>query len=163
MIKVERLSREWMARKDIECLFERAFLGENERFGVDPIELCGYLYDHVEDPGKDSSVDHWLNCWGVHHYESGWVGFAIGSYTPWPLCPNPTLAFVYCERSDCREPLLTKAWAWAYGYGLRYISLSNGSGHSDESYQRLFRKFGHLEKTGSVMVCDLEVRNGNSA
>ena len=142
---------------EIVDLFTRAFTGENARFEVHPDEARTYAQQHISEPGHDGA-DHWLNFWTVHHEDAGFCGFMMMSYAPWPMCPNVCLAHFHCERADCREPMLTKAFAWAYSLGLTKVSITNFTLRSDAAHMRLFRKFGKGNVVGSLIVYDLEDR-----
>lgn len=138
-------------------LFKRAFHGddgEHDHFGVDPEEMRIYMRDHLTEPGY-KGMQTWLYFFVV--LEGGdFCGFIIGSYSPWPMCPNGCLLHIHVDKSGVSDTLITKAFGWAYGRGLRAISITNGSGIPDKVYQRWFRKYGKATVRGTMMDIDLE-------
>lgn len=138
-------------------LFRRAFHGEHgeryEQFGVDAEEMRIYLRDNILASGFHGLAT-WLQFWVVLH-DGEFCGFIIGSYSPWPQCPNCCLLHIHVDKAGVRDKLVTKAFGWAYGNGLTTISICNGSGKIDKVYQRWFRKYGRAKVVGSVMRIDL--------
>jgi len=141
----------------IADLFARAFGGDNAKFDVDPEEMRRYMRANILEPGEDG-VPHWLNFWVAHMPAHGFCGFIIGSYTPWPLCPNMCLSHFHVDVAACTEALLTKAFGWSYGLGRTTIALTNATGRSDAAHMRRFRKFATGHPVGTVINYDLTER-----
>ena len=142
---------------EIVALFDRAFHGkdgDHDHFGIDPEEMRVYMRDHLTETGYNG-IETWLLFWVVLQ-DQEFCGFIIGSYSPWPMCPNGCLLHIHVDKSGVSDTLITKTFGWAYGRGLRTISITNGSGISDKVYRRWFRRYGKATVRGTLMNIDLE-------
>lgn len=143
---------------EIVAMFRRAFNGEHgeryEQFGVDADAMRIYMRENILASGFHGLAT-WLQFWVVLD-DGEFCGFIIGSYSPWPQCPNCCLLHIHVDKGGIRDMLITKAFGWAFSNGLRKISICNGSGKSDKVYQRWFRKYGSARVVGSLMEINLE-------
>lgn len=138
---------------EMVSLFERAMGGDKgERMGMEVEQTLDYLKSHIQDP------DEWIMFWVAVHKTKGFSGVIFLTYTPSPWCPFMNVTLLYVDHPSCRDKLIERAFLWARSKGHRMATLNNVTTHSDESFARIYRKYGKVKTTGSVLMMDMADR-----
>jgi hypothetical protein len=143
---------------EIVAMFDRAFTGENSRFGLEPNSLRFYLRDHISDPGEigPPKIDHWINFWVALNADEKFCGFLVMSYSPWPMSPDLAAVHFFAESPGARRVLLDTSLRWAVGEGFETVAFVNQTGASDRAYARGARPYGKITSLGTMMRCKLD-------
>lgn len=135
-------------------LFERAMGGERrERLGMDAHDTLSFLKSRIGDKSE------WIMLWVARCETGGFSGVIILTYTPAPWCPWINVTFLYVDDPACRDKLIERAFLHGYSQGHRMVTFTNMSNHSDETYQRIFRRYGKIKFSASFLVMDTTERH----
>jgi hypothetical protein len=134
---------EALSLQPIRDLFARAFEDGNPvPIGV----ILSSLTPYLDDPRLVVLL-------GREHgaYKALAIVFEMGT----PLFPLPQVYYFYNEGSvGLRNSLTDAVVEWVKEQGYNGLQVANGSGKSDETWKRAFRRAGRLERIGSLFRID---------
>ncbi len=137
---------------EMRGLFLRAF--DNPKFGINPGDARLYLRASLSSRNPTDKL------FVASSREHGLCGLAVVTLGVCALSPLPWLSHVFAEKPGAREALVEESIKAVRGAGFSKLALFNAHKASDEAQMRLVRHQMKGEVIGSLIVYDVEKRDG---